>query len=87
MVDLYFDVVKKATEWPLYDQSIKTLAQYLGFEWRDPDPSGAASIEWYNRWIESGDPAIKQRILEYNQDDCLATGFVVDGIRALPMKA
>lgn len=45
MVDLYFDVVKKATEWPLYDQSIKTLAQYLGFEWRDPDPSGAASIE------------------------------------------
>lgn len=26
MIDLYFDVVRKATEWPLYDQSIKTLA-------------------------------------------------------------
>ena len=87
MIDLYFDVVKKATEWPLYDQSIKTLAQYLGFKWRDPDPSGAASIEWYNRWVESGDPAIKQRILEYNQDDCLATGIVVDGIRGLAVKA
>jgi len=87
MIDLYFDVVKKATEWPLYDQSIKTVAQYLGFNWRDPDPSGAASIEWYNRWIESGDPAIKQRILEYNQDDCLATGIVADGIRGLPVKA
>jgi len=35
MIDLYFDVVKKATEWPLYDQSIKTLAQHLGFQWRD----------------------------------------------------
>jgi predicted RecB family nuclease len=87
MIDLYFDVVKKATEWPLYDQSIKTLAQHLGFHWRDTSPSGAASIEWYNRWVESGDPAVKQRILEYNEDDCLATGVVVDGIRALKVKA
>lgn len=87
MIDLYFDVVKKATEWPLYDQSIKTIAQYLDFRWRDTNPSGAASIEWYNRWIESSDPAIKQRILDYNEDDCLATGVVVDGIRALPVKA
>ncbi len=83
MIDLYFDVVKKSTEWPTYDQSIKTLAQYLGFRWRDTHPSGAASIEWYHRWIESGDPAIKQRILDYNEDDCLATGVVVDGIRGL----
>jgi len=82
MIDLYFDVVKKSTEWPTYDQSIKTLAQYLGFSWRDTHPSGAASIEWYHRWIKSGDPAIKQRILDYNEDDCLATGVVVDGIRA-----
>ena len=83
MVDLYFDVVKKNTEWPTYDQSIKTLAQYLGFKWRDKDPSGAASIEWYNRWIETNDSAIKQRILDYNEDDCLATGIVVDGIKAM----
>ena len=34
-----FDVVKKATEWPTYDQSIKTLAQFLGFQWRD-EPLG-----------------------------------------------
>jgi predicted RecB family nuclease len=46
-VDLYGDVVTKATEWPTRDQSIKTLAKYLGFEWRDTHPSGAASIEWF----------------------------------------
>jgi predicted RecB family nuclease len=86
MIDLYFDVVKKSTEWPLYDQSIKTLAQYVGFRWRDVDPSGAASIEWYNRWVEGGDPEIKRRILEYNEDDCLATGVVVDAIRRLPVR-
>jgi len=83
MVDLYFDVVKPATEWPTYDQSIKSLAQYLGFSWRDTNPSGAASIEWYHRWIETSNPAVKQRILEYNEDDCLATGVVLDGIRNL----
>ncbi len=81
MIDLYTDVVKKHTEWPTYNQSIKTLAVYLGFKWRDAHPSGAASIEWYHRWIESADLTIKQRILDYNEDDCLATGIVVDGIR------
>jgi predicted RecB family nuclease len=86
MIDLYFDIIKRATEWPLYNQSIKTIAKYLGFQWRDTSPSGAASIEWYNRWIETGDLALKQRILDYNEDDCLATGVVVDGIRALKVK-
>ena len=83
LVDLYFDVVKKATEWPTQDYSIKTLAKYLGFVWRDLHPSGAASIEWFDRWIETGDTAIKQRILEYNEDDCRATRVLLDGIRAM----
>lgn len=30
MIDLYFDVIKRATEWPLYNQSIKTITRYLG---------------------------------------------------------
>lgn len=82
-IDLYYDVVTKATEWPTTDHSIKTLAKYLGFSWRDTDPSGAASIEWYQRWVETGDPAIRQRILDYNEDDCSATAVLLDGIRAL----
>ncbi|MBT7402145.1 MAG: TM0106 family RecB-like putative nuclease [Bacteroidetes Order II. Incertae sedis bacterium] len=82
-VDLYFDVVRKATEWPTRDYSIKTLAKYLGFNWRDTNPSGAASIEWFDRWIETNDTTIKQRILDYNEDDCVATRVLLDGIRAL----
>lgn len=83
VVDLYFDVVKKYTEWPTNDQSIKTLASYLGFKWRDMSPSGADSIEWYNRWVETGDPDVRQRILDYNEDDCRATRVLLDGIRKL----
>jgi len=86
-VDLYFDVVLPKTEWPTKDYSIKTLAKYLGFSWRDTHPSGAASIEWFHRWVDSGDLEIKQRILDYNEDDCRATRVLLDGIRALPVRS
>ena len=82
MIDLYA-VVKSSTEWPTYDQSIKTLAQFAGFKWRDTHPSGAASIEWFHRYTERQDEATKIRILEYNEDDCLATGVVLDKVRSL----
>ena len=85
-VDLYYDVVLKATEWPTRDFSIKTLASYLGFAWRDPHPSGAASIEWFHRWVETGDATIRQRILDYNEDDCRATRVLRDGTDGLALK-
>jgi len=75
--------VFKATEWPTRDFSIKTIAKYLGFQWRDAHPSGAASIEWFNRWVTSRNPDVRQRILDYNEDDCRATRVLLDGIRAL----
>jgi predicted RecB family nuclease len=73
----------KCTEWPTRDYSIKTLAKYRGFAWRDLHLSGAASIEWYDSWAESGDPAVKQRILDYNEGDCRAASVLLDGIRGL----
>lgn len=84
-IDLYNDIVKKTTEWPTWDFSIKTLAKYLGFSWRDTHPSGAASIEWFHRWIESADPVIQQRILDYNEDDCRATRVLRDALESLPV--
>ena len=82
-IDLYGDVIHGHIEWPTNDYSIKTLAKYLGFDWRDTEPSGAASIEWYHTWVESGDPQIRQRILDYNEDDCVAMRVLLDGIRKL----
>ena len=82
-VDLYFDVVLRATEWPTRDFSLKTLAVFLGFKWRDTHPSGAASIEWFDRWVREQNEEVKSRILEYNEDDCRATRVLLDGIRNL----
>jgi predicted RecB family nuclease len=33
--------------------------------------------------VRDRDPAMKQRILDYNEDDCKATRVLLDGIRAL----
>jgi uncharacterized protein len=82
-LDLYLGLTRSRMEWPTNDLSIKTLASFLGFGWRDPDPSGASSIQWYHEWTETGDPAIRARILEYNEDDCRAIRVLVDGVRAL----
>ena len=82
-IDLYYDVVLSKTEWPTNNYSLKTLASYLGFAWRDTEPSGAASIEWYHRFIDTNDLEVKTRILEYNEDDCRATRVLLDGIHTL----
>ena len=81
-IDLY-RIVKSSTEWPTWDHSIKTLAKFLGFNWRDTNPSGAASIEWYDRFVETGDRALLQRLLDYNEDDCRAMVVLLDAIREM----
>ena len=82
-IDLYYDVVLSHTEWPTRDYSIKTLARFLGFDWRDTDPSGAASIQWFDQWIKTEDETIKERILVYNEDDCIATRVLLDGLKKI----
>ena len=82
-VDLYSDIVKPRMIWPTHSLSLKTLATFLDFTWRDTDPSGAGSIQWFHQWVETGDDAIRRRILEYNEDDCRATRVLVDALRGL----
>lgn len=77
-LDLYYDLVKKYTEWATYNYSVKTLAQHLGFNWRDTNPSGAASIQWFNDWCKDRSPITLQRILDYNEDDCIAMMVLKD---------
>jgi predicted RecB family nuclease len=66
------------TEGPL---GLKQLARAAGFSWRDPNPSGEASILWYEE--STGDESLKAlasrtRLLEYNEDDCRATKALRD---------
>ncbi|MBT3349541.1 TM0106 family RecB-like putative nuclease [bacterium] len=83
VIDLYTDVVLKNTDWPVGSYSLKALAVYLGFNWRDESPSGALSIQWFNNYIDTKDPKILERILLYNEDDCKATMVLKDGIEKI----
>jgi predicted RecB family nuclease len=84
--DLYSDGTRKRSEWPTNDFSIKTLAKYAGFKWRDTDPTGASSIDWFHRWVNTRDPEIKRRIIDYNEDDCRAMRVVLDAMRQMEVR-
>jgi len=65
--------IDRAVVLPVENYSLKTLAQWMGFSWRDASASGAQSICWYDRWLETGDRSYLDAIIEYNEDDCRAT--------------
>ena len=84
-VDLHQIVADQIlTEGPL---GLKVLATRAGFAWRDEDPSGEASMAWFEE-AASGDEAARRRLLEYNEDDVLATRALRDWLdgpaRSLP---
>lgn len=71
--DLYSDLVVQYSDWPTHSYGIKQIAKIIGFRWRDPDPSGANSIAWYNEYLaDPSNEAALTRILRYNEDDCRA---------------
>lgn len=82
VIDLY-QLVSKHTDWPLGSYSLKAIATFLGFKWRDETPSGALSIQWFNEYIKTKDEKTLKRILLYNEDDCRATMVLKDKIEKL----
>jgi predicted RecB family nuclease len=57
---------------PTYTNSLKDIAAYLKYNWRTPGATGLDAMVWRNRWESSRDETLKQRLIEYNQDDCHA---------------
>lgn len=71
-IDLHHHVVNQVI-CPVESYSLKSLASWLGFQWRDPMASGDQSVCWYDNWLTSGDRQFLDLILRYNEDDCRAT--------------
>jgi len=68
---------------PVYSYSIKKVAPVFGFEWRADDAGGLNSESWYSDWRETGDQSIKNKILEYNEDDVIAMEVIDIKLREL----
>ncbi|MGA1622482.1 MAG: TM0106 family RecB-like putative nuclease [Synechocystis sp.] len=76
-VDLHHHVVQHVI-CPVESYSLKSLANWLGFQWRDAMASGDQSVCWYDNWLTSGDRQFLDLILRYNEDDCRATLILKD---------
>jgi uncharacterized protein len=74
LVDLA-KVVQDTVIFPTYFYSIKNLAKskFLNYKWRHAKAGGAQSIFWYEKWLEEGDRDVLQDIIDYNEDDVVAT--------------
>lgn len=77
LVDLHYWVTK-AVIFPVESYSLKALANWIGFYWRETKGSGDQSVCWYDRWLATRDRSLLELILSYNEDDCRATRHLKD---------
>jgi len=71
-VDLHKLVVSSII-FPVESYSLKSIANWLGFTWRDRGVTGDQTVCWYDQWLNTGDRSLLAAILRYNEDDCRAT--------------
>lgn len=77
LVDLHYWVMKSVI-FPVESYSLKALANWIGFHWRETQGSGDQSVCWYDQWITTQDRTLLELILSYNEDDCRATRCLKD---------
>lgn len=62
---------------PTYSNSLKNIANYLGFSWTIEKTTGLDAIYWRRNWLETGNESQKEKLIQYNIDDCLALREIV----------
>jgi uncharacterized protein len=85
--DLHHQVIHRVT-FPVESYSLKSLANWIGFQWRDRGVSGDQCVWWYDQWLKTGDRTLLDAITRYNEDDCNATyhlkNWLVDFLTEAP---
>ena len=83
LVDLS-PITTNSFAFPCYGRGLKDIAKCLGFVWRQDDVNALTSVVLYLEYVRLGEAASesRQKILDYNQDDCLATMHVFDWLLA-----
>jgi len=77
LVDLHYWVTQAAI-FPVESYSLKAIANWIGFYWRETSGSGDQSVCWFDRWLATQDRVLLDMILSYNEDDCRATRHLKD---------
>ena len=79
LVDL-LPIVSGAFAFPTYGNSVKDIAAWLGFSWRHDNVGATSSSELYEMYADDTEAGREgmQLVLDYNEDDCIATRIVKD---------
>ena len=64
--------IQKAFYLPSPSFSLKAAAPAFGFSWRQSECNAMDSMVYYWEWLESGDDELINKVLTYNEDDCIA---------------
>ena len=65
---------------PTYSNGLKEIAGYLGFRWSEADASGLGALLRRAEWEGSRQPDLKQKLLTYNAEDCMAAQLVARAV-------
>jgi uncharacterized protein len=79
LLSRFFDLhdwVTQAAILPIESYTLKFIARWLGFHWRDTSANGAQAICWFSQWLETHNRQFLDDIICYNEDDCRATYHV-----------
>lgn len=61
---------------PVPTYSIKKVAPFFGFSWRQKEVNAFESMVLYWDWLENNNDELIQKVLKYNEDDCLAMVYI-----------
>lgn len=81
MIDVK-EIVRDCLILPLFFYSLKTVAGFLEYRWREDIRHGRDSVREYELWYSNRNPRLAERLLSYNEDDVRATAHIIDWARA-----
>ena len=63
---------------PTHSCSLKDIGRFIGCVWSEPDASGPQSVVWRKGWERTLEESLKEKLVRYNAEDCLALKAVVE---------
>jgi predicted RecB family nuclease len=71
-----FPILTTEMIWPTESLTLKSVAKWARFHWRDSDPGGGNSLAWYKDAVDHPDEEVRldnrKRLKMYNHDDVAA---------------
>jgi len=64
-------VVHPHIYFPTYSNSLKEIGRFLGYARTEEDATGLQTIAWRKDWEASKEFGARNKLIQYNQDDCI----------------